>query len=126
MSQASTVRATAGRTKTRPTYFPSRSLLALIVLALTAPSVRVDGDWMRLAKQFGVHYISLVIWSNSGSSRNRLPNLRNMAMVPHIATTLLCTPHDKPGVKVQRKLADRNPAYLEDLVRQTHAQASSI
>jgi predicted transposase YbfD/YdcC len=53
-----------------------------------------------------------------------LPRLRtgygpeNMAVVKHMAMNLVRNPTDKHSLKVRRKLANLNPAYLEDLIRQ--------
>lgn len=42
----------------------------------------------------------------------------NMAIVRHIAINLIRHPKDKHSLKVRRKLAALNPAYLDDLIRQ--------
>jgi predicted transposase YbfD/YdcC len=43
----------------------------------------------------------------------------NMAIVRHMAVNLIRHPKDKHSLKVRRKLAALNPAYLEALIRQT-------
>lgn len=42
----------------------------------------------------------------------------NMALVRHIAMNLLRNPNDRHSLKVRRKLANLNPDYLENLIRQ--------
>ena len=42
----------------------------------------------------------------------------NMAVVKHMAMNLVRNPTDKHSLKVRRKLANLNPAYLERLIRQ--------
>ena len=42
----------------------------------------------------------------------------NMAVVKHMAMNLVRNPTDKHSLKVRRKLANLNPNYLQDLIRQ--------
>ncbi|MSP89984.1 MAG: transposase family protein, partial [Alphaproteobacteria bacterium] len=42
----------------------------------------------------------------------------NMAVVKHMAINLVRNPMDKHSLKVQRKLANLEPDYLETLIRQ--------
>lgn len=44
----------------------------------------------------------------------------NIAIVKHMAMNLVRNPKDKHSLKVRRKLASLNHAYLEALIRQTH------
>ncbi len=49
---------------------------------------------------------------------------QNMAVVRHMAMNLVRAPRDRHSLKVQRKLANLNPDYLEALIRQTPVGAS--
>ena len=99
----------AGRTETERRYYLS--------------SARLDPRSFAQAVRSHWHVENRLHWVLDVVFHDDLARLRtghgpeNMAIVKHMAINMVRNPKDRHSLKVRRKLANLNPAYLETLVR---------
>ncbi len=66
-----------------------------------------------------LHWVLDVVFHDDLARLRSANGPQNMAVVKHMAVNLVRNPKDKHSLKVRRKLANLNPAYLESLIRQS-------
>ncbi|HEY1941652.1 MAG TPA: ISAs1 family transposase [Roseiarcus sp.] len=66
-----------------------------------------------------LHWVLDVVFHDDLARLRSANGPQNMAVVKPMAVNLVRNPKDKHSLKVRRKLANLNPAYLESLIRQT-------
>ena len=88
-------------------------------------SAKLDGKTFAAAVRahWGVenrlHWVLDVVFHDDLARLRTGNGPQNMAVVKHMAMNLVRNPKDKHSLKVRRKLANLNPDYLENLIRQT-------
>ncbi len=66
-----------------------------------------------------LHWVLDVVFHDDLARLRSHNGPQNMAVVKHMAINLVRHPKDKHSLKVRRKLANLNPDYLQNLIRQT-------
>jgi predicted transposase YbfD/YdcC len=96
----------------RPYYLSSAKLDA------TTFAAAVRAHW---GIENRLHWVLDVVFHDDLARLRSGSGPQNMAIVKHMAMNLVRNPKDKHSLKARRKLANLNPDYLENLIRQNAA-----
>jgi predicted transposase YbfD/YdcC len=95
-----------------------RYYLSSITLDAKTFAMAVRAHW---GVENRLHWVLDVVFHDDPARLRSQNGPHNMAVVKHMAMNLVRNPKDKHSLKVRRKLANLNPDYLENIIRQIPA-----